>query len=50
MIQAVSLFSGAGGLDLGLNRDKVELVSCLEIDKDCCWEVCSIQTISVGSK
>jgi DNA (cytosine-5)-methyltransferase 1 len=33
---AISLFTGAGGLDIGLERAGFEVVSSVEIDKMCC--------------
>src|SRR5436190_15275814 len=32
----ISLFSGAGGFDLGLEEAGLDLKVCLEIDRDCC--------------
>jgi DNA (cytosine-5)-methyltransferase 1 len=34
-LQALSLFSGAGGLDLGLERAGFDVVGCVESDLDC---------------
>jgi DNA (cytosine-5)-methyltransferase 1 len=34
--KAISLFTGAGGLDIGLERVGFEVISTLEIDKICC--------------
>jgi len=34
--KAISLFTGAGGLDMGLERAGFEVVSTLEIDNICC--------------
>ncbi len=36
MIQVISLFSGCGGLDLGISKENSDLISSLEIDQDCC--------------
>ena len=36
MIQVVSLFSGCGGLDLGLSKENADLIASLELDQDCC--------------
>ena len=33
---AVSLFSGAGGMDIGVRQAGFNVVSCTEIDKNCC--------------
>lgn len=33
--KVISLFSGAGGLDIGLERAGFETVACVEIDADC---------------
>ncbi len=35
MLRAISLFSGAGGLDLGLNESGIHTVASVEIDKHC---------------
>jgi DNA (cytosine-5)-methyltransferase 1 len=35
-LRMVSLFSGAGGLDIGLTRAGFTPVLCIEMDKDCC--------------
>lgn len=35
-MKALSLFSGAMGLDIGLERAGIEVVACCEIDKWCC--------------
>lgn len=32
----LSLFSGAGGLDIGFHQAGFRIVACVEIDKDCC--------------
>jgi DNA (cytosine-5)-methyltransferase 1 len=37
---AISLFTGAGGLDIGLERAGFEVISTLEIDKICCETLC----------
>ena len=34
-MKAISLFSGAGGLDLGLAEVGVETLACVEIDPHC---------------
>lgn len=34
-MQAISLFSGAGGLDLGLAEVGIETLACVEIDRHC---------------
>jgi len=33
---AISLFSGAGGLDIGIKQAGFEVLACLEIDPHCC--------------
>lgn len=33
--KVISLFSGAGGLDIGLEKAGFETVACVEIDADC---------------
>ena len=33
---ALSLFSGGGGLDLGVERAGFQTIACLEIDEKCC--------------
>jgi len=33
--KVISLFSGAGGLDIGLEHAGFETVACIELDKDC---------------
>lgn len=35
-LTAVSLFSGAGGMDIGVLQAGFDILSCLEIDKYCC--------------
>lgn len=35
MLNAISLFSGAGGLDIGLNSSGIRTVASVEIDKHC---------------
>lgn len=34
-VKVLSLFTGAGGLDLGLERAGFEIAGCVEIDEDC---------------
>lgn len=34
-MKALSLFTGAGGLDIGLERAGFEIVGCVEADRDC---------------
>ena len=33
---AISLFSGAGGFDLGIEQAGFDVLACVEIDKNCC--------------
>lgn len=33
---AISLFSGAGGMDIGVQQAGFDILSCLELDKHCC--------------
>jgi DNA (cytosine-5)-methyltransferase 1 len=35
-MRCLSLFSGAGGLDIGLNTAGFEMVTSIEVDEDCC--------------
>lgn len=35
-LTAVSLFSGAGGMDIGVQQAGFTILSCLELDKNCC--------------
>ena len=35
-LTAISLFSGAGGMDLGVLQAGFKILSCLELDKNCC--------------
>ena len=35
-LRAVSLFSGCGGLDIGVRNAGFEIESCIEIDHNCC--------------
>lgn len=35
-LSAISLFSGAGGMDIGVRRAGFEILACVEIDKYCC--------------
>lgn len=35
-LTAISLFSGAGGMDIGVLQAGFDILSCLEIDKYCC--------------
>ncbi|MFL5897942.1 MAG: DNA cytosine methyltransferase [Solirubrobacterales bacterium] len=35
-LRAVSLFSGAGGMDVGVSAASFEILACLEIDPHCC--------------
>lgn len=35
-LTAISLFSGAGGMDIGVQQAGFNILSCLEIDKYCC--------------
>lgn len=35
-LTAVSLFSGAGGMDIGVQQAGFNVLSCLELDKNCC--------------
>src|SRR5947209_3596451 len=34
-MKVLSLFTGAGGLDIGLERAGFEIVGCVEADRDC---------------
>jgi DNA (cytosine-5)-methyltransferase 1 len=34
--RAISLFSGAGGMDAGVSKANFEILACLEIDPHCC--------------
>jgi DNA (cytosine-5)-methyltransferase 1 len=36
MFSALSLFSGAGGMDIGIRRAGFEILACIEIDPHCC--------------
>ena len=35
-LNAISLFSGAGGMDIGVQQAGFNILSCLELDKNCC--------------
>jgi len=35
-LKAMSLFSGAGGMDIGVQQAGFEILSCIELDKNCC--------------
>ena len=35
-LTAISLFTGAGGMDIGVQQAGFEILSCLELDKHCC--------------
>lgn len=35
-LTAISLFSGAGGMDFGVLQAGFEILSCIELDKNCC--------------
>ena len=35
-LTAISLFSGAGGMDIGVQQAGFNILSCLELDKYCC--------------
>ncbi len=35
-LKAVSLFSGAGGMDVGVLQAGFDVLACIEIDKNCC--------------
>jgi DNA (cytosine-5)-methyltransferase 1 len=36
MLSALSLFSGAGGMDIGIRQAGFNLLACIEIDPYCC--------------
>ena len=36
ILSAISLFSGAGGMDIGVQLAGFNILSCLELDKNCC--------------
>lgn len=36
MLTAVSLFSGAGGMDIGVQQAGFNIKACIELDKNCC--------------
>ncbi|MGB3236670.1 MAG: DNA cytosine methyltransferase [Geitlerinemataceae cyanobacterium] len=36
MLSAISLFSGAGGMDIGVRQAAFEVLACIEIDPHCC--------------
>lgn len=47
-LRAVSLFSGCGGLDIGVRNAGFEIESCIEIDHNCCDTLrtnCEIQGV-----
>ena len=33
---AISLFSGAGGMDIGVQQAGFNICACVELDKNCC--------------
>lgn len=35
-LSAISLFSGAGGMDVGVKQAGFDIKACIEIDKHCC--------------
>ena len=35
-LKAISLFSGAGGMDVGVLQAGFDIKACVEIDKNCC--------------
>lgn len=35
-LTALSLFSGAGGMDIGVSQAGFEVLACIEIDPHCC--------------
>ena len=35
-LKAISLFSGAGGMDVGVRQAGFDVLACVEIDKNCC--------------
>lgn len=35
-LKAISLFSGAGGMDIGVSQAGFEIMACIELDKNCC--------------
>jgi DNA (cytosine-5)-methyltransferase 1 len=35
-LKAISLFSGAGGMDIGVRQAGFDILACLELDKNCC--------------
>lgn len=35
-LTAISLFSGAGGMDIGIRQAGFSVLSCIELDKNCC--------------
>lgn len=35
-LTAISLFSGAGGMDIGVQQAGFDILACVEIDKNCC--------------
>lgn len=35
-LTAISLFSGAGGMDVGIQQAGFKILSCVELDKNCC--------------
>lgn len=35
-LKAMSLFSGAGGMDIGVQQAGFDILSCVELDKNCC--------------
>ena len=35
-LTAISLFSGAGGMDVGVQQAGFKILACLELDKNCC--------------
>ena len=35
-LSAISLFSGAGGMDIGVKQAGFDIKACIEIDKHCC--------------
>lgn len=50
-LKAISLFSGAGGLDIGVAQAGFDILACIEIDKHCCETLrASVQRENRGTR